>query len=150
MVLQQGIHRVLRQTLLRLPNCGEVLRGIGLCGEGGYGETGQQTRGKNNGDPMLPPRTVCPCFRFKALRERRAPKPGEIRTGAAQLRLRQRTVLPPEPFLTSVGCSWSYSFCRVSLFFHRQCRAELVWVDRESPKSGKAAFTIDSIGNMTI
>ena len=51
MILQQGIHGVLRQSLLRLPDGGEVLRRIGLCVDGSDQETGQQTRGKNNCGP---------------------------------------------------------------------------------------------------
>ena len=79
MILQQGIDGVLRQSLLRLPDRGEVLRRIGLCVDGSDQETGQQTRGKNNCDPMPARLQERRCFQFKTVRERHKPKPGYIR-----------------------------------------------------------------------
>ena len=70
MVLHHVVDRVLRQTLLRLPDRGDVLRRIGLCVDGSDQETGQQTRGKTTAMRCMP--AGVPSFQFKAVRERRA------------------------------------------------------------------------------
>ena len=79
MILQQGSDGILRQSLFRLPDRGEVLRGIGLCADGSYQQTGQQPCGKNNWDPMPARPQERRCFQFKTVRERHKPKPGYIR-----------------------------------------------------------------------
>src|ERR1039457_1237917 len=43
-VLYDGVNRVLREALLRLPISGDVWRGLRFCGKGADAETGQQNR----------------------------------------------------------------------------------------------------------
>jgi hypothetical protein len=60
-VLYDGVNRVLRHPLLRLPICCDVLR-QGLCMDGSYQQTAQQTRGKYSGDSMFASPQVCPAL----------------------------------------------------------------------------------------
>jgi hypothetical protein len=117
-ILRQRIHGVLGQSLLRLPDSGEVLRRIRLCVNGNYEETGQQTCGNNNCDLMLACCRRIDVSNSKAVRQRRNPQPGEIR----QPLLRNYSS-GSEPFCRwnkfrlKLGCTW-FCFSWAATFYH--------------------------------